>query len=89
MKLTNGAVWACAFMCLGSLFAAGETVTFLPEASIFVHIDQKTTLHAGIVADNYREGVMRLDVGGMENVDRAILRLYVTQHIDTAGRRAA
>ncbi len=82
MRSKNRVVWACACMCLASLFVAGETVTFLPEASTYVHKNEAGALHAGIIVCDVREGVMRLDVGGMANIERAVLRLYVTQHDD-------
>ena len=59
------------------------TEVFPPELDGYVNVSLPDVISkGGIVADSYREGVMRLDVNGMENVERAILRLYVVQHDD-------
>lgn len=73
-------------VCLLAFSVLGEptTVTFAPELDGYVHINEKSTQFKGvIIADDCREGVMRLDVNGMENIESAKLRLYVTQHVDT------
>ena len=72
--------------CLLAFVACGEstTVTYAPELDGFVYINDRGTINKGsFVVDSFREGVMRLDVNGMENVESAKLRLYVTQHTDT------
>ena len=68
--------------CLLAFVACGEpnTVTYAPEAASYVQSGQEDTLHNGVIPSDTREGVMRLDVNGMENCTNAVLRLFCTQH---------
>lgn len=68
--------------CLLAFAVRSETFTYSPEAATYVQSGQGDSLHNGVVASDTREGVMRLDVNGMENCTNAVLRLFCTQHND-------
>lgn len=68
--------------CLLAAAAWAQTEVYRPDATSYVRSSEASVPHSSLIACNEREGLVRLDVNGMENVTNAVLRLYVTQHND-------